>query len=198
MGKCSGTRRASRGPGSGSSGSSRGSGPSDCAGDAATIVSDPMLIELRDALQAAMGCHQRVEIREVPDLTAPATAGWRHPVILLPVDWRSWDDTDRRAVLAHELAHVQRWDYAAGLVAQLALALRVLSPARALDGAAASVATRAGGGRNRGPVRGRARIVPALSFAIGTQTRWTVSVLAGEGVPPGTRDPDQEDRHVAE
>jgi beta-lactamase regulating signal transducer with metallopeptidase domain len=94
----------------------------------ATIVNDPVLIGLRDALQVAMGCRQRVEIREAPDLTAPATAGWRRPVILLPDDWRSWNDVDRRAVLAHELAHIHRWDYAAGLVAQLALALEFYHP----------------------------------------------------------------------
>ena len=50
-----------------------------------------------------MACRHRVEVRESTDLTAPATAGWRSHVILLPEDWRSWDDDERRAVLAHEL-----------------------------------------------------------------------------------------------
>ena len=69
-----------------------------------------------------------VELREVPDLTTPATAGWRRPVILLPDDWRSWSDAERRAVLAHELAHIVRGDYAAGLLARLAVVLNDYHP----------------------------------------------------------------------
>ena len=80
-----------------------------------TIVSDPCLITLCEKIRLELGCHQPVEIRDVPELTTPATAGWWRPVILLPDNWRSWADADCRAVLAHELAHIQRWDYAAGL-----------------------------------------------------------------------------------
>ena len=71
---------------------------------------------------------QPVELREVADLAGPATAGWRRPVVLLPDDWRSWDESERRAVLAHELAHVVRGDYAAGLIARLAVALNDYHP----------------------------------------------------------------------
>ena len=60
-----------------------------------------------------------MELREVADLGSPATAGWRRPVILVPPDWRDWDASERRAVLAHELAHIIRGDYAAGLLARL-------------------------------------------------------------------------------
>ena len=88
---------------------------------AGTIVTDSTLIGLYNELQLAMGCRQAVEIREVPDLTAPATAGWRHPVIMLPDDWMSWNDADRRAVLAHETRSHQ----------SLGLRRRALRPARA-------------------------------------------------------------------
>ena len=88
------------------------------------------------------GCRRPVELREVPDLTTPATAGWRRPVVLLPDDWRSWDDAERRAVLAHELAHIVRGDYAAGLVARLAVVAELLSPAGALDGRTAPACSR--------------------------------------------------------
>ena len=86
------------------------------------------MIGLLDELRRAMGCRRRVELREVSDLTTPATAGWRRPVVLLPDDWRSWDDSERRAVLAHELAHVVRGDYAAGLLARVAVVLHVYHP----------------------------------------------------------------------
>jgi hypothetical protein len=91
-------------------------------------VDDPAMLGLLDELRGAIGCRAAVELREVPDLVGPATAGWRRPVVLLPEDWRSWDESERRAVLAHELAHVVRGDYAAGLIARLAVALNVYHP----------------------------------------------------------------------
>jgi hypothetical protein len=93
-----------------------------------TIVDDPEVLALLDELRLAMGCTHPVELRVLHELTTPATAGWRHPVILLPEDWRSWPDADRRAILAHELAHIRRSDYAAGLVARLALVLNFYHP----------------------------------------------------------------------
>jgi beta-lactamase regulating signal transducer with metallopeptidase domain len=75
-----------------------------------------------------MMCPHRVEIRESPELTAPAMAGWRSAVILLPEEWRSWDGDERRAVLAHELAHVCRDDYITGVVARAAVALYFFHP----------------------------------------------------------------------
>jgi hypothetical protein len=91
-------------------------------------VDDPGMLGLLDALRRAIGCRPGVELREVPDLVGPATAGWIRPAILLPEDWRSWDDAERRAVMAHELAHVVRCDCAAGLIARLALALNGYHP----------------------------------------------------------------------
>ena len=93
-----------------------------------TIVTDPDLKELLEEIQVGIGCRREVEIRQVPDLVAPATAGWRHPVVLLPADWPSWDESTRRAVLAHELAHIQRRDYATGFVARLAVSLHFYHP----------------------------------------------------------------------
>jgi hypothetical protein len=91
-------------------------------------VDDPDMVALLTALREAIGCPGPVELREVPGVLGPATAGWRRPVILLPDDWRSWTLEDRRAVLAHELAHVVRGDYAAGLLARLAVALNYFHP----------------------------------------------------------------------
>src|SRR5215831_16100721 len=75
-----------------------------------------------------MACTRPVELREVDDLTTPATIGWQRPLLLLPFDWRDWDADERRAVLAHELAHVRRSDFPAGLAAQLSLALHFYHP----------------------------------------------------------------------
>jgi beta-lactamase regulating signal transducer with metallopeptidase domain len=91
-------------------------------------VFDSEMIGLLEELRHEMGCHQTVTLREVPDLTTPATAGLRRPMLLLPDDWRSWSLAERRAVLAHELAHIVRGDYAAGLIAWLAVVLNYYHP----------------------------------------------------------------------
>ncbi|HKI20945.1 MAG TPA: M56 family metallopeptidase, partial [Isosphaeraceae bacterium] len=91
-------------------------------------VDDATMTELLDELHCAMGCRRLVALREVPDLTTPATAGRCRPVVMLPDDWRSWSDAERRAVLAHELAHIVRGDYATGLLARLAVVLNYHHP----------------------------------------------------------------------
>ncbi len=91
-------------------------------------VDDPTMTGLLDELRGAMGCRRPVALREVPDLTTPATAGRRRPVVMLPDDWRSWSVAERRAVLAHELAHIVRGDYATGLLARLAVVLNYYHP----------------------------------------------------------------------
>src|SRR5262249_53928383 len=81
-------------------------------------IADRELDDAIDVLRAAIGCTRRVEARELADLSTPATIGWRRPLLLLPGDWRDWSPAERHAVLAHELAHVRRGDFLAGLAAQ--------------------------------------------------------------------------------
>jgi hypothetical protein len=81
-----------------------------------------------EELRAEMRVARRVEVRQLAGLPAAATVGWLRPVILLPPDWREWAAQERRAVLAHELAHVRRGDYLAGLVARLGVALHFYHP----------------------------------------------------------------------
>ena len=91
-------------------------------------VEDLGMTGLLEELRCAMQCRRPVALREVPDLTTPATAGRLRPVLLLPDDWRSWTEAERRAVLAHELAHIVRGDYATGLLARLAVVLNYYHP----------------------------------------------------------------------
>jgi hypothetical protein len=92
------------------------------------VIDDPDLVDRLNGLQHAMGICRAIDVLELPHLATAATAGWRRPVILLPEDWRSWNENELGAVLAHELAHIARADYAVGLVSRLALALHFYHP----------------------------------------------------------------------
>jgi beta-lactamase regulating signal transducer with metallopeptidase domain len=91
-------------------------------------IDDRDLHDAIEILRAEMSCKRSVEVRELAELATPATIGWRRPLLFLPGDWRDWSPDERRAVLAHELAHVRRGDFLAGLVAQAGLALHFYHP----------------------------------------------------------------------
>jgi beta-lactamase regulating signal transducer with metallopeptidase domain len=93
-----------------------------------TPVEEPGLLRLVEELRAALGVAAAVAVREAADLTTAATIGWLRPVLLLPPDWRGWTGAQRRAVLAHELAHVRRGDFAAWLLARLTVAMYFWHP----------------------------------------------------------------------
>ena len=61
-------------------------------------------------LQSTLGTS--AAIRYVPGLTQPVTFGLLRPVVLLPDALREHDAEIQHAVLAHELVHVQRRDWA--------------------------------------------------------------------------------------
>ena len=65
--------------------------------------------DLESDLQETLGT--RADIRYVPHLQHPVTFGVRRPVVLLPDSLRSRPADIQRAVLAHELLHVQRRDW---------------------------------------------------------------------------------------
>jgi beta-lactamase regulating signal transducer with metallopeptidase domain len=91
-------------------------------------IDDPVLHMLLTTLSSQMACRQAIAVREAADLGGPVTVGWRHPVVLLPPQWRQWSGEELRAVLAHEVAHVSRLDYAAWLVARFSVALHFYHP----------------------------------------------------------------------
>ena len=52
-------------------------------------------------------------------MVTPVAVGVMRPVVILPVGWRTWDAHTRRAVLAHELAHLRRGDTRVAAFARL-------------------------------------------------------------------------------
>ncbi len=74
----------------------------------APLRDEPWLTSVR-ALQDAAG-RPRVELRSAPELAGPHTTGVLRPAILVPQRMLAATALERRALLAHELAHVARAD----------------------------------------------------------------------------------------
>jgi beta-lactamase regulating signal transducer with metallopeptidase domain len=92
------------------------------------LISDSAMTELVDILCAELACRRPIRLLESSELATAATTGWQRPAILLPAEWRSWTDEERRAVLAHEIAHVLSRDFLACVAAQCSLAIHFYHP----------------------------------------------------------------------
>ncbi len=78
---------------------------------------------LVDEMRDRLGLARYVELREADQSIVPQTWGLLRPMIVLPWQAQSWTDKMRRAVLLHELAHVQRFDVAHQLLGRVACCL---------------------------------------------------------------------------
>lgn len=82
-----------------------------------------------DALAWRLGLRRRVLLRLLPGLAGPITVGSWRPWVLLPPALLSRLPVELlEALLAHELAHVRRWDYLANLLQSLVEALLFFHP----------------------------------------------------------------------
>ncbi len=69
------------------------------------------VLEICEGLQQRMGLTRAIRYCESLRLDAPAVAGWIRPVVLLPVSALSGlTAAQLEAVIAHELAHIRRYD----------------------------------------------------------------------------------------
>lgn len=91
-------------------------------------VQNDDLRELVDVLSAELRCTSFIDLRESTHLVTAATVGWRRAVILISKSWKSWSHDQLRSVLAHEIAHIVRGDFASNVAAQLGLALHFYHP----------------------------------------------------------------------
>ena len=69
-----------------------------------------------------------VSVRQSDAVTVPMVWGLFRPVILLPADADEWEPERRRAVLLHELAHIQRQDWLIQTIAQITCAVYWFNP----------------------------------------------------------------------
>ena len=72
---------------------------------------------------------RRADIRYAPHLDQPVTFGVRRPLVLLPEVLRSQSPDIQRAVIGHELIHVQRRDWAWLIVEEIAVCFFWFHPA---------------------------------------------------------------------
>jgi beta-lactamase regulating signal transducer with metallopeptidase domain len=76
----------------------------------ATVVTD-WVLEICHALQGQLGIHRVVQYCESTFLQAPAVIGWFRPIVFLPATaLTGLSEEQLRVVIAHELAHIRRFD----------------------------------------------------------------------------------------
>ena len=81
-------------------------------------------------VQQRLGIHRAIRYLECGWLQVPAVIGFMRPMILLPVAaLAGLTEAQLRAVIAHELAHVRRWDFLVNLFQILAETLLFYHPA---------------------------------------------------------------------
>jgi len=88
----------------------------------ATEIDDEEWVRITDRLARRLRVGRLVTLLREQHAVVPMTWGIVRPVVLLPSDAEKWDTERRTVVLAHELAHVRRWDTLTQWIAHLALA----------------------------------------------------------------------------
>jgi uncharacterized protein (TIGR03435 family) len=94
----------------------------------ATPTTDGAWLLLLGECRAALHLRRPVRLLRAGGEVMPAAAGIRRPCILLPATVDGWSEDRRRAVLLHELAHVERHDCLTQTLAAVACAVYWIHP----------------------------------------------------------------------
>lgn len=76
-----------------------------------TPIEDKEILSLVDFYTRKFALSSTPRVRESPLIATGATVGWIRTTVFLHSDWREWNEEEKAAVIAHELAHVSRHDY---------------------------------------------------------------------------------------
>ena len=90
-------------------------------------VTDGTLAVLMSELRQKLGLKRRVSLLR-SEAKMPLTWGVFRPQVLVPADAENWPTDRQRAVLLHELAHVQRWDWLTQTLAHISCAIYWFNP----------------------------------------------------------------------
>ena len=92
-------------------------------------LTDPRILALAEELRGRLGLSRRVRFLVSDEIGVPSVMGILWPAVLLPASLLTGVPTDRfRAFIAHELAHIRRWDYLVNLAQMLVEALLFFNP----------------------------------------------------------------------
>jgi hypothetical protein len=97
-------------------------------GRRSSMVTDGGWLHLAHDIAHSLGARRGVTLLRGQEGNVPMTWGVLRPVIWLPIDAGSWTEDRRRAVLAHELAHVRRADALTQWVGHVATVLFWFNP----------------------------------------------------------------------
>jgi beta-lactamase regulating signal transducer with metallopeptidase domain len=92
------------------------------------LIDDPSLLHLFDEFSCELRIKRTVRLHESPMLGVAATCGCWKPIIILPATWEQWTTDERRAVLAHELAHIREGHFLKRLCVQLTVVAHFYHP----------------------------------------------------------------------
>ena len=94
------------------------------------LPTEPEHLRLMQQLATRLGVRRAVRLLESSLVEVPTVIGWLKPVILLPIaSVNSLTVSQLEAILAHELAHIRRADYAVNLLQSLIETLLFYQPA---------------------------------------------------------------------
>ena len=83
-----------------------------------------------ERIASRLGVHRRVHVVDSPRVDTPTALGWLRPVVLLPIAaLTTLAPAQVEAILAHELAHIRRHDYAVNVLQTIAETLLFYHPA---------------------------------------------------------------------
>jgi beta-lactamase regulating signal transducer with metallopeptidase domain/uncharacterized GH25 family protein len=96
----------------------------------ASQTEDQTILNMVDHLRRLMNITQRVRVCISDHIATPAVLGVLWPIILVPASMLSGIPADQlRATLAHELAHIRRYDYLVNLIQMFVEILFFFNPA---------------------------------------------------------------------
>lgn len=90
-------------------------------------VTEGSLAALMNEIGQELGLNRRVSLLR-SEAKMPLTWGVFRPQVLVPADAENWASDRQRAVLLHELAHVQRWDWLTQTLAHISCAIYWFNP----------------------------------------------------------------------
>lgn len=91
-------------------------------------IDDPQVVSIVRHFSEQLSIKRIAELREASVLCEPSLWGMFRPIIVLPSDWRTWEPSELRSVLAHEVSHQARGDWSLLVLARMCRAIHLYHP----------------------------------------------------------------------